>query len=55
MVQEEQQELSYPDSAIYVNYVATSAYAQHGGTMEGSNEPKENGLICPPGMDIEIF
>ena len=23
--------------------------------MEGSNEPNANGLICPPGMDLEVF
>ena len=53
--QEEQHEVSDPAGINAVDSVATSAYAQPAGTTKGQNEQNENGLICPPGMDLEFF
>ena len=41
MGQEEQQDVSDPDSVIYTDYVATSADANPDSKMEGSNETNE--------------
>ena len=52
---EEQNEVSDPAATIAADPVAIFADAQPDGKMAGSNKHNENGLICPPGMNLEVF